>query len=132
VTALPDSLVKLLQQPSPCFLATTMPDGSPQLTETWADTDGEHVLVNTVRGHVKLRNVDRDPRVALNIVDAEQPARYFGLRGHVVGTSTEGGVEHIEALSQRYTGEPYQWYSGRDQVRVIMTIAVDRIVHAPW
>jgi PPOX class probable F420-dependent enzyme len=131
VTKLPDDLLELLQRPSPCFLATTMPDGSPQLTETWVDTDGEHVVVNTVRGHTKLRNIDRDPRVAVNIVDASQPSRYFGLKGHVVSTTTDGGVESIEALSQKYTGGPYPWYSGRDQVRVIVTIAVDRIVHTP-
>jgi PPOX class probable F420-dependent enzyme len=125
---LPDDL---LQHPSACFLATTMPDGSPQLTQTWVDTDGEHVLINTVRGHVKLRNIDRDPRVAVNIADPDQPSRYFGLRGHVVGTSTDGGVENIEALAQKYTGKPYPWYSGRDQVRVIVTIAVDKIVHSP-
>jgi PPOX class probable F420-dependent enzyme len=129
---LPDDLLELLQGPSPCFIATTMPDGSPQLTETWVDTDGEHVLINTVRGHVKLRNIDRDPRVALNVVDPEQPARYFGLRGRVVGTTTEGGVDHIEALSRKYTGGPYPWFSGREQVRVIVTITVDRIAHSPF
>jgi PPOX class probable F420-dependent enzyme len=131
-TALPDDLLELLQGPSPCFLATTMPDGSPQLTETWVDTDGRHVLINTVRGHVKLRNIDRDPRVAVNVVDPARPARYFGLRGHVVGTTTDGGVEHIEALSRKYTGGAYPWFSGREQVRVIVSIAVDRVVHSPW
>jgi PPOX class probable F420-dependent enzyme len=130
-TKLPDDLLELLQGPSPCFLATTMPDGSPQLTETWVDTDGEHVLINTVRGHVKLRNIDRDPRVALNIVDPTEPARYFGLRGHAVGTTTHGGAENIESLAQKYTGRPYPWFSGRDEVRVIVTIAVDRVVHTP-
>jgi PPOX class probable F420-dependent enzyme len=131
-TELPDDLLELLQGPSPCFIATTMPDGSPQLTETWVDTDGEHVLINTVRGHVKLRNIDRDPRVALNIVDPAEPSRYFGLRGHVVGTTTDGGVESIEALSRKYTGEAYPWYSGREKARVIVTIAVDKIAHRPF
>jgi hypothetical protein len=61
---LPDGLLALLQQPSPCYLATTMADGSPQLTQTWVDTDGEHVLINSVRGFQKIRNIERDPRVA--------------------------------------------------------------------
>ena len=60
---LPESLISLLQQPSTCYIATTMPDGSPQLTQTWVDTDGEHVLINTVQGFQKVRNVERDPRV---------------------------------------------------------------------
>ncbi|MGW2286975.1 hypothetical protein [Streptomyces phaeochromogenes] len=48
MTPLPGELLKLLNRPSPCFIATTMPDGSPQLTQTWVDTDGEHILINTV------------------------------------------------------------------------------------
>ena len=61
---LPGGLLALLHQPSPCFLATLMPDGSPQLTQTWVDTDGEHILINSVAGHQKILNIDRDPRIA--------------------------------------------------------------------
>lgn len=104
-----------------------MPDGSPQVTQTWVDTDGEHVIINTVEGFVKLRNIARDPRVAVAIGDPEQPFRYFQVRGHVIATTTEGGAEHIEMLSQKYTGQPYAWYGGRDQVRVIVTIAADAV-----
>jgi PPOX class probable F420-dependent enzyme len=124
---LPESLIVLLRQASPCFLATTMPDGSPQLTETWVDTDGEHIVVNTVVGHQKARNIERDPRVAINVCDAANPSRYYGIRGRVVNATTEGGAEHIEALAQRYLGAPYPWYGGREQVRLILTIAAERI-----
>jgi PPOX class probable F420-dependent enzyme len=125
--ALPEGLLDLLRKPSPCFVATVNPDGSPQLTQTWVDTDGEHVLVNTVEGSQKIRNLRRDGRVTLNVVDADQLARYFRIRGRVVSISTEGGVDHIEALSQRYTGGPYAWYGGRDQVRVIVTIEAEQV-----
>ncbi|WP_432493004.1 PPOX class F420-dependent oxidoreductase [Kineococcus auxinigenes] len=120
-------LLELLRAPSSCYLATTMPDGSPQLTQTWVDTDGEHVVVNTVRGFQKLRNVERDPRVALAVSDPANPSRYAEVRGHVVAATTEGGAEHIEALSRKYTGGPYPWYGGRDQVRVVLSIAVDKV-----
>ena len=63
VVSLPNDLAGLLKDRAICYLATTMPDGSPQLTLTWADTDGEHILINTVVGHQKTRNVRRDPRV---------------------------------------------------------------------
>lgn len=124
---LPARLVELMQGPNPCFLTTLMPDGSPQTTETWVDTDGEHVVINTVQTHLKLRNIERDHRVAVAVADATNFSRYFAVRGHVTNITTEGGAEHIERLSQRYTGGPYQWYGGRDQVRVILTIAVDKI-----
>ena len=124
---LPEGLIAVLRQPSTCFLSTLMPDGSPQLTRTWVDTDGEHVVINTVQGHQKVRNVERDPRVAVNVCDLSSPSRYYGIRGQVVGITTEGGAEHIETLAQRYLGTPYPWYGGRDQVRVLLTIRADNI-----
>jgi len=124
---MPEALIALLRKPSPCFLATVMPDGSPQLTQTWVDTDGEHIVINSVQGHQKVRNVERDPRVAVNVCDASKPARYYAIRGRVVAITTEGAAEHIEALAQRYLRGPYPWYGGRDQVRVILTIKVDTI-----
>jgi PPOX class probable F420-dependent enzyme len=124
---LPDELLSLLRGRSTCYVATTMPDGSPQLTQTWVDTDGEHVVINTVEGHQKTRNVERDPRVAVTVSDPADPSRYYAVRGRVVDVSTEGGADHIEALSQRYVGAPYPWYGGRDQVRVILKIRADRL-----
>ncbi len=56
-----NEVLVLLRQPSICYLATSMPDGSPQVTQTWVDTDGGHVLINSVQTHVKVRNVARDP-----------------------------------------------------------------------
>ena len=124
---LPDGFVELMRKPSPCFITTLMPDGSPQMTETWVDTDGEHVIINTVQSHLKVKNVARDPRVAVAVCDASDPSRYYAIRGRVVKSTTDGGEAHIEALAQRYTGAPYAWYGGRDQVRVIWTIAADKI-----
>lgn len=119
---LSEELIALLRQPSICFLSTIMPDGSPQVTQTWVDTDGEHVVINTVRGYVKTRNIERDPRVAVAIADPANPWRYFQVRGRVIDITAEGGAEHIEMLSQKYTGQPYAWYGGRDQTRLILTI----------
>jgi PPOX class probable F420-dependent enzyme len=129
---LPEGLIALLRQPSLCFLATVMPDGSPQVTQTWADTDGEHVVINSVRGHQKVNNVERDPRVAVNVCDASGPARYYAIRGQVIGITAEGGAEHIETLAHRYLGTPYPWYGGRDQVRVILTIQAATIHQSGW
>jgi PPOX class probable F420-dependent enzyme len=124
---LPDALLDLLYKPSLCYLATTMPKGSPQLTQTWVDTDGEHIVINTVAGFQKVRNIERDPRVAVAISDADEPTRYFQVRGRVIDVTTEGGAEHIEKLSMKYTGGPYRWWGGRDQVRTILTIEADKI-----
>ena len=76
---LPEGLIALLRQPSPCFLATVMPDGSPQVTQTRAGTDGEHVVINSVQGHQKVKNVERDPRVAVSVFDVSGPPRYYAI-----------------------------------------------------
>ena len=124
---LPAGLLDLLRQPSLCYLSTLMPDGSPQLTQTWVDTDGEHILINSVAGFQKIRNVDRDPRVALTVSDPENPRRYFRVRGRVLNVTADGAADHIEKLAHRYLGGPYPWYGGRDQVRLLMTIEALRV-----
>ena len=120
-------LLGLLNRPSTCFVATTMVDGSPQLTQTWVDTDGERVLINSVRGFLKVRNIERDPRVAVAVSDPDEPRRYLQVRGRVVDVTTEGAADHIEKLSQKYLGGPYPWFGGRDQVRVIITIEPEKV-----
>jgi len=124
---LSEELLALLRQPSICYLATAMADGSPQMTQTWVDTDGEHVIINSVQGYVKIRNIARDPRVAVAISAPDNPTRYFQVRGRVVDVTTVGAVEHIEMLAQKYLGTPYPWYGGRDQVRVIIVIEPENV-----
>jgi len=127
IVKLPEDLLALLREPSTCYLATSMADGSPQLTQTWVDTDGQHVLINTVQGHLKVRNIERDPRVALAISDPNKPSRYFQVRGRVLDVTTDGAAEHIEKLAQRYLGGPYPWYGGRGQTRLLITIEAEKI-----
>jgi PPOX class probable F420-dependent enzyme len=124
---LPEELVALLRGASPCFISTTMADGSPQLTQTWVDTDGTHILINTVEGFQKVKNIGRNPRVAVAVSDPSNPSRYFSVRGTVSNVTTDGAREHIEQLAQRYLGTPYPWYGGRDQTRLILTIEPHKI-----
>jgi PPOX class probable F420-dependent enzyme len=126
--SLPDGLLDLLRRPSPCFIATLMPDGSPQLTETWVTTDGENVVVNIVDGMQKARNLARDGRVAVNVVDPDNVNRYYAVRGRVIKTTTEGGRESIDEISHKYLGIPYPNFSGNsDETRVLITIVADKV-----
>jgi PPOX class probable F420-dependent enzyme len=127
-TPLPEGLLDLLHKPSPCFITTLMPDGSPQLTQTWVTTDGEHVVINIVAGSQKEKNLARDPRVAVNVVDPDEVFRYYAVRGRVISMSTEGGAESIDQISHKYLGTPYPNFTGRPETRVIVTIEADRIL----
>lgn len=102
-------------------LATLMPDGSPQVTPVWIDTDGDHVLVNTGMGTLKARNARRDPRVAIAVTEREGAAFLLTVRGRVVEMRTEGARAHIDQLARKYTGrERYGVPPG--QKRVILVI----------
>jgi PPOX class probable F420-dependent enzyme len=125
--SLPDELLDLLRGASLCFVSTVMADRSPQLTQTWVDTDGAHILINTVEGFQKVKNITRDPRVAVAVSDPSNPSRYYSVRGEVLSVTSEGAAEHIEQLAQRYLGTPYPWYGGRDQRRLILTIEPRKI-----
>jgi PPOX class probable F420-dependent enzyme len=124
---LSDRVLDLLRARSICYLATTMPDGSPQLTQVWVDTDGTDVVINTVEGHQKLRNVRRDPRVALTVSDPAHLTDYVQIRGDVREITTDGARAHIDELSQKYLGKPYPSFGGGTQERVILRIAPRRV-----
>ena len=124
---LPAPVLDLLRSASTCYLATTMPDGSPQVTQVWVGTDGEDVLINTVEGHQKLRNVRRDPRVALTVADPARPSDYVQIRGEVREITTDGAREQIDELSQKYLGRPYPGFGGGGEQRVLLRIAPRRV-----
>jgi PPOX class probable F420-dependent enzyme len=126
--SLPEGLIELLRKPSPCFVATLMRDGSPQLTETWVTTDGEHVVLNIVGGMQKEKNLRRDPRVAINVADPDNVSRFYAVRGRVVSMTSEGGKENIDEISQKYLGTPYPYFSGNpDETRLVVTIEADKV-----
>lgn len=89
-------------------VTTLMPDGSPQTTPLWVDADGEHLLLNTEVHRQKYKNVSRDPRITVTIIDAENPYSYGEVRGEVVETITGPDARaHIDALAQKYQGTDY-------------------------
>jgi PPOX class probable F420-dependent enzyme len=102
-----------------------MPDGSPHVSPVWIDVDGDVVLVNTVAGRTKERNVRRDPRVALSVRDQERIEDEVTIRGRVVQMTGEGALEHIHALSNKYRGEDFNLPAG--QVRVLLRIEPDHV-----
>lgn len=123
--------VKLLQDPQLAQLATVMADGSPQLTPVWVDVedDGSHVLVNTADGRLKTNNVERDPRVAVSVVDNKNPWHFAIVRGTIVERRHDGAVDHINKLSRKYMGHEYQNFQPGEQ-RVILRIKPSHVLES--
>jgi PPOX class probable F420-dependent enzyme len=108
-------------------LSTLMQDGSPQVTPVWCVFDGKHVRVNSALGRVKDKNIRRDPRVALAIVDPENPYRYMEIRGKVVEVTEKGADDHINSLSEKYLGNPVYPFRQPGEVRVLYKIEPQKI-----
>jgi PPOX class probable F420-dependent enzyme len=98
-----DHLV-LLRKPVFAHVATIMPDGTPQSTPVWVDTDGRAVLFNTAKGRVKYRNIVRNPAVALSLVDSDNHYKMLEIRGRAEIVE-EGADEQIDALAKKYLNQ---------------------------
>jgi PPOX class probable F420-dependent enzyme len=103
-----ETVKQLASGPNFATLSTLMPDGQPQTQVMWVDADDTHVLINTELGRQKWRNVERDPRVTVTVIDRENPYHYAEVRGRV--SEVVRGAEaraHIDALSNKYLGHDY-------------------------
>ncbi len=120
---IPEEFHYLLKDETKAYavLATIMPDGSPQATPVWFNTDGEHILINTLKGRVKDRNMRAIPNIALTIIDPDDWLKFLQVRGQVVEITEEGGREHINFLCKKYTGDDEFW-GPPDDVRVIFKV----------
>ncbi|MEX2161468.1 MAG: PPOX class F420-dependent oxidoreductase [Anaerolineales bacterium] len=122
IDLIPESHQYLLNDETKAFawVATVNPDGGPQLTSVWFDTDGEHILFNTTDKSAKYRYLKANPKMAVAIVDPKDPHKYVQIRGKVKLT-TAGAVEHTHKLSRKYTGKDFQLRPGFERVKFIVT-----------
>ncbi len=107
---IPASHRDLVECPPVAALTTVMPDGSPQTSVVWCDVDGTYVIVNTMRGFQKERNMRRDPRVTLLCYDPRQPLRYLEVRGTVVEMTEDGATAHLDRLASKYAGRSIRYF----------------------
>ena len=98
------------------FLATIMPDGSPQVTPIWFNAEDDYILINTNEGRTKDLNMKARPKVALVIQDPKTPYRYIQIRGEVAKHITQGADEHINQLSLKYDNEPWKYREGQKRI----------------
>lgn len=123
---LPEKVKDLADSATYVTLATIRPDGSPRMTVLWITREGDDLLLSTVRGLAKERDIARDPRVGLMFLDQRDPYGYVEIRGHAELTE-EGGAELIDRLSVKYTGDTYHWDSP-DVVRVVIRVIPEKVM----
>jgi PPOX class probable F420-dependent enzyme len=129
LTALDGRVCQLLEAQNVCTVCTIAIDGSIHAQPVWVDTDGTHVLLNSVRTRAWVRNLERSDRVTCNVINLQNPYEFVEIRGRVSAPAREGADEHIHRLARKYLGrDEYPWISP-DQPRVLLRVTPARVVH---
>jgi PPOX class probable F420-dependent enzyme len=122
-STIPDKFLPVLMEKKAfAHLATVMPDGSPQVTPVWFDYKDGKFIVNTARGRIKDRNMSKNARVALSILDPDNPYAHIAVRGKIVRVSEEGADDSIDKLAKKYLGKDKYPMRQPGEVRVIYEI----------
>jgi PPOX class probable F420-dependent enzyme len=124
-----DSTVNLFKEKNFAFVASLMKDGSPQITPVWIDYDGQFLLINTAERRTKQKNFERDPRIAVSVMDHNNPYNVVTVRGMVVEQTGAGADEHIDRMAKKYLGVDKYPFRNPDEKRIILKIKPEKIYH---
>jgi PPOX class probable F420-dependent enzyme len=125
VVKLTEQQVRILNGKNFATVATVMPDGSPEATLVWIETDGTFIYFNTAMHRLKARNLKRDPRVSIVVYGCNEPySDVLAIRGRVE-MILEGANEHIDKLSHMYEGKAFAFRPA--ETRVIVKVTPERI-----
>ena len=128
-----EPVIKIIKDKNFAFLGTIMKDGRPQVSPIWIDIDDNNniLLFNTAQGRIKHKNISRDPRVSLSLVDKNNPYSMVTIQGTVIEQTTIGADEHIDKLAKKYLNiDRYPSHSPSIK-RVICKIKPEKMYYLP-
>jgi PPOX class probable F420-dependent enzyme len=123
---------KLIDRANFAHLATLMPDGSPQSVPVWIGREDDHLIICTGEKSLKARNTRRDPRVALSIVDFDNPYEEVQIRGRVIERRPDPELKVMDSISHKYTGKPFPMRSPEGRVVLIIEVEKERYTKLPF
>jgi PPOX class probable F420-dependent enzyme len=129
---LADNVKQLVDRANFAHLATLMEDGSPHSTPVWVGREGDRIIVGTSGNSLKARNTRRDPRVALSMVDFQDPYRELQLRGRVIEHRPDPELKLLDAISMRYVGKPFPMRGYEDRIALIIEALKVRYTKLPF
>jgi PPOX class probable F420-dependent enzyme len=131
-TALSSEAKQLIDRPNFAHLATLMPDGSPQSVPVWVGREGEHLVICTGETSLKGKNTRRDPRVALSVVDFDNPYEEAQIRGRVIERRPDPDLKMMDSISHKYTGKPFPMRNPEGRVALIIEVEKERYTKLPF
>jgi PPOX class probable F420-dependent enzyme len=123
---------QLVDRPNFAHLATLMPDGSPQSVPVWIAREGEHIVICTGESSLKAKNTRRDPRIALSIVNFDNPYEEVQIRGRVVEQRPDQRFKILDSISHKYIGKPFPMRSPEGRVALIIEVEKARYTKLPF
>ena len=129
---LADNVKQLVDRANFAHLATLMEDGSPHSTPVWVGREGDRIIVGTSGNSLKARNTRRDPRVALSMVDFQDPYPELQLRGRVIEHRPDPELKLLDAISMRYVGKPFPMRGYEDRIALIIEALKVRYTKLPF
>lgn len=124
-------IVELLEGKNLVFIATTMKDGAPQVSPVWADLEDGYIMINTAEGRIKHKNVLRDPRVAISVVDQNNPLNMTAIRGRVEEIIPDYDYVHANKLTKKYMGKDIYPFRRPGEKRIIFKIKPEKTFVLP-
>ena len=127
MTAIPEKYQDIVHKRTFAMFGTIMPDGQPQVTPVWVDAENGRILINTAKGRQKHKNVQRDPRVAVTLVDPDNPYRYVEVRGRVTEMTEKDADSHIDKMAKKYLGKDKYPFAQPDERRILLKIEPEHV-----
>lgn len=125
--SIPENRLDLFEKPAIATFASLLPNCYPHVSPVWVDYDGTHLLVVTLKGNRKYKNVKHNPRVTVTIIDPDDMYRYLEVRGEVVKMPEDGALEFSDKQAKKYWNIDEYPYS-RDEPRVLFHIRPERVI----
>jgi PPOX class probable F420-dependent enzyme len=129
---LSEEIRRLVDRPNFGHLATLMSDGSPHSAPVWVAREGDLVLICTEATSLKGKNTERDPRIALSIVDFHDPYMEVQMRGRVVERRPDPQLKHYDLMSQKYIGKPWPYREEKAPIVLVIEIAKAKYDKQPF
>jgi PPOX class probable F420-dependent enzyme len=120
---------KLFKDKNFAAFATMTDDCSPQVTPVWVDYDKGNILINTAEGRVKLRNVTKNPKVAVSVTDSSNPYTMVSVRGKIAEQTNQGADEHIDKMAKKYLGLDKYPFRAPGEKRVLLKIKPESVIY---
>jgi PPOX class probable F420-dependent enzyme len=130
--ALDPKVLALLSRPNFAHLSTLMPDGSPNTTPVWIGVRDDRILIGSGEGSLKVRNLRRDPRLSLSVIDFHDPYEEVQIRGRVAEFRDDSKFEIMDEISRKYTGKEFPWRDPAGRVALIIEVEKARYTKLPF